>query len=52
MRSALDSTPGASAAWEALSPSKQKAHVLSVTSAKTTETRERRVAKVIETLAT
>ena len=47
---ALNSSRSATTAWQALSPSKQKVHALSVESAKTDETRERRVAKVIETL--
>ncbi|MSZ76306.1 MAG: DUF1905 domain-containing protein [Actinobacteria bacterium] len=50
LQTALDADPAASAAWSALSPSKQKAHALSVSSAKTDETRERRLASVLETL--
>lgn len=38
------------AAWAALSPSAQKAHVASITDAKTDETRDRRVEKVLATL--
>ena len=37
-------------AWEALSPSKQKAHALAVESAKTDETRDRRIAAVLAAL--
>ncbi|MDV3129338.1 YdeI/OmpD-associated family protein [Mycobacterium sp. 21AC1] len=50
LRSALSDSPAAAAAWNALSYSKQKAHVTSVQGAKTAETRERRIAKVIEAL--
>ena len=39
------------AAFAALSPSRQKAHALSVSDAKTDATRERRVAKVLDSLA-
>src|SRR4051794_34432477 len=38
---------GARAAFDALSPSRRNAHVLSVESAKTPETRERRVARSV-----
>jgi hypothetical protein len=41
---------GARAAFDALSPSRRKAHVLSVESAKTPETRERRVARSVAEL--
>ena len=47
---ALKQSPGARRTFDALSPSNRKRHVLSVTSAKTDETRERRVARVIEEL--
>lgn len=50
LRAALDTTPAAAAAWERLAPSKQKAHALAVTEAKTDETRDRRVAKIVESL--
>ena len=50
LATALQGDPAAAKAWEALSPSKQKAHALSVESAKTDETRERRLAKVMEAL--
>jgi hypothetical protein len=46
LRAALDDA-GAQAAWAALSFSNQNAHVLSVTGAKTAETRARRIAGVI-----
>lgn len=48
---ALAARPGAEAAFAALAPSKQKAHALSVADAKTDATRDRRVAKVIDSLA-
>ena len=47
---ALKAIPDARRAFDALSPSARKRHVLSVTSAKTDETRQRRVAKVVEEL--
>jgi len=47
---ALAGKPGAEAAFAALAPSKQKAHALSVAEAKTDATRERRVAKVLDSL--
>lgn len=47
---ALRAVPDAFTAWEALSPSKRKAHALSVTSAKTDETRQRRIEKVLASL--
>ncbi len=50
LRAALADDPAATAAWEALSFSKQKAHALSVSDAKTEETRQRRLDKVIEAL--
>ncbi|MFC7879956.1 YdeI/OmpD-associated family protein [Isoptericola sp. NPDC057391] len=43
-------TRTATAAWEKLSPSRQKAHALSVDGAKSDETRDRRVARVLESL--
>lgn len=47
---ALKASPGARQAFDALSPSNRKRHVLSVASAKTDETRQRRIAKVVEEL--
>jgi hypothetical protein len=47
---ALDATPGAREAWERLSPSHRKAHVTAIEGAKAAETRQRRIAKAIETL--
>ena len=47
---ALDSDATARAAFDALSYSNQLAHVQSVEGAKTLETRERRIAKVLDTL--
>ena len=42
---------GARSAFDALSFSNRQRHVLSVTGAKTDETRQRRIAKVVESLA-
>lgn len=50
LRTALDASPAAAAAWERLAPSKQKAHATSVADARTDETRDRRVAKIVEQL--
>lgn len=50
LREALDTDPAAVAAWEALSPGKQKAHALAVSSARTDDTRQRRVEKVLAAL--
>lgn len=50
LATALDVAPEAQRAFEALSYSNKRAHVLSVEDAKTPETRQRRIAKVIETL--
>jgi hypothetical protein len=47
---ALDATPGARAAFSALSPSRQKAHVVSIEGAKAAETRERRIAAAVKAL--
>ena len=47
---ALQAHPDLAERWAALSYSKQKAHALSIEGAKTDETRDRRVAKVIEQL--
>jgi hypothetical protein len=46
----LATDPDAAAAWERLSPSAKKAHATSILDAKTDETRDRRVAKVLGTL--
>lgn len=43
--------PAVAGAWAALSPSKQRAHVLAVEGAKTEATRARRVAAVLSALA-
>lgn len=48
---ALDAEPGARAAFDALSPSRQKAHVVSIEGAKAAETRERRIAAAVASLA-
>jgi hypothetical protein len=50
LAAALDASPGTRAAFDALSPSKQKAHVVSVESAKTDETRLRRITAVVDAL--
>jgi hypothetical protein len=50
LRAALDASPGAAAAWAALSYSNQKAHVTSVLGAKAEQTRARRIAAVVTKL--
>ena len=50
LAAALDASPGARDAWERLSPSHKKAHVTAIEGAKAAETRQRRIAKAIETL--
>lgn len=50
LAAALDADPGAAAAWEALSYTRKKEHAVAVESAKKDETRERRLAKVMEAL--
>lgn len=50
LAAALDAV-GVRAAFDALAPSKQKADVTNVTGAKTTETRERRIAAVVARLS-
>jgi hypothetical protein len=50
LRTALDGSPEAAAAWAKLSHSQQKAHVTSVSGAKAPETRDRRVAAVVTKL--
>lgn len=47
---ALDETPDAKRAFEALSYSNRRRHVTSIEGAKTDETRRRRVAKIVGTL--
>ena len=44
-------TPAAAERWATLSYSKQKAHALSIEGAKTDDTRDRRVAKVVVELS-
>jgi hypothetical protein len=51
LAAALDATPGARRAFETLSYSNKRAHVLPVEEAKTPETRQRRITKIIGTLA-
>ena len=50
LAAALKKAPAAKTAFDALSNSNKKRHVLSVEGAKTAETRERRVAKVLAEL--
>ncbi|MDH6181506.1 hypothetical protein M2152_001688 [Microbacteriaceae bacterium SG_E_30_P1] len=50
LQKALDANPAAAAAWEKTAPSQKKAHAASVAEAKTEETRDRRVAKIVEKL--
>jgi hypothetical protein len=50
LAAALDATPAAKAAFEVLSYSNQRRHTLSVEGAKTAETRQRRIDKVIAEL--
>jgi hypothetical protein len=50
LAAALKQAPAANKAFEALSNSNKKRHVLSVDGAKTAETRERRIAKAIAEL--
>ena len=48
---AMDAAPGTRAAFDALSYSNQRRHVLSVEGAKTAETRQRRIDKAVAELA-
>ena len=50
LRTALDESPRAAAAWEALSFSNRKAHVETVAGAKAAETRTRRIAAIVAKL--
>ncbi|MFF5293098.1 YdeI/OmpD-associated family protein [Paractinoplanes globisporus] len=50
LRAALDAEPAAGEAWQKLSYSHQRQHVEAIASAKTPETRARRVAKALEML--
>ena len=50
LAAALDAAPEARQAFEALSYSNKRAHVLSVEGGKTPETRRRRIARVVEIL--
>lgn len=52
LAAALRTEPTAAAAWAALSFSKQRAHADSVAGAKTDDTRQRRVDKIIDELRT
>ena len=49
-QSALDSEPSARRAFDALSYSHKRQHLLAIEGAKTAETRQRRIAKIIGTL--
>jgi hypothetical protein len=51
LRTALDGSPDAAAAWAKLSYSRQKADVTSVSGAKAADTRARRIAAVVAKLA-
>lgn len=51
LAAAFTADPEAEKAWASLSYSRQKAHALSVDGAKTDETRERRVQKVLDDLS-
>lgn len=48
---ALAQGVGARAAYDALSPSAKKAHVTNIEGAKAPETRQRRIAKIVDSLA-
>jgi hypothetical protein len=50
LAAALAAAPSAQTAFDALSPSAKKAHVVSVESAKTDATRERRITGIVEKL--
>ena len=50
LAAALAASPAAAAAWDRLSPSRQKAHARSVDGARTDETRDRRVTTIVEEL--
>lgn len=50
LAAALDAAPGAREAFDRLAPSHKKAHVTAVESAKAPETRQRRIAKAVESL--
>jgi hypothetical protein len=51
LAAAFEAHPGVAERWAALSYSRQKAHALSVEGAKTDETRDRRLQKVIDELS-
>ena len=51
LAAALDAVPAARSMFDGLSPSLKRYHVDQVTGAKTPETRERRIARAVETLA-
>jgi hypothetical protein len=50
LAAALAEAPGAREAFDALAPSARKAHVTNIESAKTAETRERRIAAIVAKL--
>ena len=51
LAAALDAVPAARMMFDGLPPSLKRYHVDQVTGAKTPETRERRIARAVETLA-
>ncbi|MDJ0467225.1 YdeI/OmpD-associated family protein [Rhodococcoides fascians] len=50
LATALDADPAVRAAFDALSPSKRKEHARSVADAKRADTRDRRIASIVEAL--
>ncbi|MBY4127423.1 DUF1905 domain-containing protein [Rhodococcus fascians] len=50
LATALDAEPGVRAAFDALSPSKRKEHARSVADAKRDDTRDRRIAAIVQAL--
>ncbi|WP_024357550.1 YdeI/OmpD-associated family protein [Leucobacter chironomi] len=50
LAAALDARPGLRAAFDALAPSRRKEHARSVAEAKRSETRERRIAAIVDQL--
>lgn len=50
LAAALDADPAVRAAFDALSPSARKEHARAVAEAKQEATRERRIAKIVESL--
>ena len=50
LQTELDADPVAAAGWEKVAPSQKRAHVSSLLDAKSDETRDRRLAKILEKL--